>query len=372
MIKNDPVLSKAAFLAKKKDYEGALAILKSAEDNYYGLFKYYYLYAVICLYSGSYLEAHEYFNHARKIKIKDTGTWLGFAVLCLRRMNTSQAVNYYLEVLEMDKKNKIAKKALEIIRKYSSSESLSEWLTQGRLLKFFPKIPSPGINVKSMVIAASVCLLCLLTAFAISIALNILPNPIKKPDIRGVSEFVLTGQERSQPVETGGSYRYILTRDQAISLYERALALFTSYRDEAAKINVNRLLESNASEDIKNKGKLLLLYMEVPGFDNFNRNDNPSISDVKAEPFLYRDVHVLWRGMATNIEVTDYFTSFEFLVGYDTRKILEGIIPVKFYSPFSVNPDHPLEVIGRIKLAASYSEVEMEGVAIYQSGKLEN
>ncbi|MCL2271585.1 MAG: tetratricopeptide repeat protein [Treponema sp.] len=371
MIKKDPVLSKAALLAKKKDYDGALTILKTAEEDYSGSFKFYYLYAVICLHCGSYLEAHEFFNLARKIKIKDTGTWLGFAVLNLRRMNTSQAVNYYLEVLEMDSSNRTAKKALDVIRKHSSQESLTEWLTPGRLEKFFPEIPSPGITAKTVLNFSLVCVLGLVAVFWILVALRVLPSPVKKPDIRGVSEFILTGQERSQPVETGGSYRYILTRDQSISLYERALALFTSYRDEAARINVNRLLESNASEDIKNKGRLLFLYMEVPGFDNFNRNDNPSISDVIAEPFLYRDVHVIWRGMATNIEITDEFTGFEFLVGYDTRRTLEGIIPVKFKSPLSINPDRPLEVLGRIKLVSSYSEVELEGIAVYQSGRLE-
>jgi hypothetical protein len=165
---------------------------------------------------------------------------------------------------------------------------------------------------------------------------------------------------------------YILTRDQAVNLYDKALSLFTVYRDEAAKININRILESNASESIKNKSRLLLEYMEPPGFDSFKQNDNSSYTDVKNEPALYRDVHVIWRGMAVNIDVTEEYTSFDFLVGYDTRRTLEGIVKVFFSSPVSINSERPLEVLGKIKIDSSYTDISIEGVAIHQSGRLES
>ena len=75
--------------------------------------------------------------------------------------------------------------------------------------------------------------------------------------------------------------------------------------------------------------------------------------------------------MATNIEVTEEHTSFDFLVGYDTRRTLEGIIPVVFDEPVAINPERPLEVLGRVRLAASYTEIQLKGVAVHQSGRLE-
>jgi hypothetical protein len=190
--------------------------------------------------------------------------------------------------------------------------------------------------------------------------------------LRPTSDYVLSNQEKSESVQVGGYYRYILTRDQAITHYDRALSLFTSYRDEEAKKSLNRILESNASEGIKIKARLLFDNMEVPGFDNFKRIDNPAFSDVRDEPAIYRNVHVIWRGMATNVEVTNEGTNFDFLVGYDTRKTLEGIVPVIFYSPVAINPERPLEVLGKITLNSTYSEIRLEGVAIHQSGRLEN
>ena len=165
---------------------------------------------------------------------------------------------------------------------------------------------------------------------------------------------------------------YILTRDEATTIYDRALSLFSAYRDEGAKININRILESNASESLKNKARLLLTYMEVPGFDNFKQADNPSFADVKNEPVVYRNVHVIWRGMATNVNITDENMTFDFLVGYDTRRTLEGIVPVVFDKPVVINTERPLEVLGKIVLTSSYTDIILEGVAIHQSGRLEN
>jgi len=371
-MKLDPLLSKAARLAKKRNFDDALKILEAEEDRYSGSFKYYYLYAVICLHSGSFVDdALAFFRHARQIKMKDPNTLLGLAVLYLRRMNTVQAVDHYLDVQEIQPKNRIANKALSVIRKYSASDALSEWMTPSRLEKLYPPIPAPAVSLGTVLTAVSALAAVLVLVFGILVMARVLPSPFKLRERRPTAEFVLSGQERSEPVEVGGSYRYILTRDQATGLYDRALSLFTDYRDEAAKINLNRVLESNASEGLKNKSRLLLSYMAVPGFDSFKRNDNPSFSDVKNEPVVYRDVHVIWRGMATNVEVTDEHTSFDFLVGYDTRKTLEGIIRVTFDMPVSINSERPLEVLGRIRPVSSYSDIVLEGVAIHQSGRLE-
>ena len=370
-MKLDPLLSKAARLAKKRDYDGAVKILKAEEDRYNGSFMYYYLYAVICLHSGSYLEALSNFRYAEKIKMKDPSTMLGLAALYLKRINTVQAVDYYLDVKEIDPKNRMAKKALSFIRKYSSSGQLSDWLTHERLSKLFPPIPAPALSLKAAATALFALLAALILVFAILAGSRVLPSPFKGRDSRHTAEFVLSGQERSQPVEIGGSYMYILTRDQATSLYDRALSLFSAYRDESAKVNLNRILESNASEGLKNKSRLLLSYMEVPGFDTFKQTDNYSFADVKNEPVVYNGVHVIWRGMATNVDITDEYTRFDFLVGYDTRRTLEGIVPVVFDKPVAINPERPLEVLGKIVVTSSYTDIMLEGVAIHQSGRLE-
>jgi hypothetical protein len=236
----------------------------------------------------------------------------------------------------------------------------------------FPPIPSPGLTKRTVLIGSLALSAVLILGYVLLVNLHVFPSPVKKPEARPHTEFLLSGEERAEPVETGGSYMYILTRDQATTLYDRALLLFTDYRDETAKLSLNRILESNASESIKNKSRLLFLYMEIPGFDNFKMNDNFTYAEVKAEPVIYRDVHIIWQGMATNVTVTDEYTRFDFLVGYDTRRTLEGIVPVIFNIPVSINPERPLEVLAKISLNSTNTDIFLEGVAIHQSGRLEN
>jgi tetratricopeptide (TPR) repeat protein len=372
-MKSDPLLTKAAFLAKKRNFEGAFRILKDEEDRYNGSIKYYYLYGVICLHAGNFVEAHESFQLAWRIKPKNKDIMLGIAVLHLRRMNTVQAVDYYLDIQEMDPKNKIAKIALAVIRKYSSSEALSEWMSAaGNVEKLFPPIPAPVLDFKTILKVVCILAVAAVITLGILVTVRVLPSPFNFREQRPTAEFTLSTQDRNTPVEVGGFYRYILTGNQAINLYDRALSLFAAYRDEAAKINLNRILESNASQGLKNRARLLKESMDVPGFDTFKRGDNPSYSEVKNELAVYRDVHVIWRGMATNVVVTDEYTRFDFLVGYDTRRTLEGIVPVVFYNPIAINTERPLEVLGRIVLASTYSDFSLNGVSIHQSGRLEN
>jgi len=369
-MKLDPLLSKAAALAKKRDYEGAIKLLQDEEDRYNGSFKYYYLYGVICLHSGSFVDALENFRLAERINLRDPSVKLGIAVYHLKHLNTVKAVDYYLDVQEADPNNKIAKNALSIIRKNSGADALSDWVTPERLAKLYPPIPAPALSSRTIFSVAVFLAAVFIIVLGILVKVKAVPSPFRRNE-RPTADFILSSQERSAPIEAGGLYMYILTRDQAVNLYDTALSLFTSYRDEAAKKNINKILESNASEALKNKARLLLSYTDVPGFDTFKKQDNPSFSEVKNEPALYRDVYVIWKGMATNVEVTDEGTRFDFLVGYDTRTTLEGIIPVVFNKPVAINSERPLEVLGKLAFLSSYSDIRLEGVSIHQSGKLE-
>jgi tetratricopeptide (TPR) repeat protein len=368
-MKLDPILTKATKLACSGNYEGAVRTLTPEINRYNGSFRYFYLLAVSCLHTGDFGGALAYFKAAREIKMRHPGVLLGFAVLYLRRGEIDKAVDFYLEVQEQDEKNRIAKKALKIIRTYAGAGNFSAWLDSGDLPKLYPPVPRAGLSWNQVLVSAAVLAVVLAFLAGFLASRGIIPNPFAdRNGRRGITEIVLAREDREQPVETGGSYRYILTRTQVLETYERALGLFTEYRDEAAKTNLNRLLESNASPGVKNKSRILLSYMEIPGFDTFVRKDNFSYAEVIKDPLLYRDCHVIWRGMATNVDLLQNLTAFDFLVGYDTRRSLEGIIPVIFDQTVSLNSERPLEVLGRIIPVSTERglDIRLEGVAVHQ------
>jgi hypothetical protein len=172
-------------------------------------------------------------------------------------------------------------------------------------------------------------------------------------------------------VQTGGSYRYVLTRNQVLDYYNDAQKLFLERRDEAARVRLNRLIESNASEPVKNKARIIISYMEVPGFDSLK--DRFLYRDVIGDPFIYRDCHVIWRGMATNLSIEQNRTSFDFLVGYDTRRTMSGIVQVDYDFAVPVNTEHPVEILGRVIPLSSEREpkIRIQGVALNQARLLE-
>ncbi|MDR1288527.1 MAG: tetratricopeptide repeat protein [Treponema sp.] len=369
-MKLDPVLTRATRLARRGKFYSAVKTLEPEADRYLGSFRYYYLLAVSFLYTGDFGGALTNFKRARELRLRDTGVLLGLAVLYLRRGETDKAVDYYLEVQEQDEKNGTARRALRIIRKYAGSDNLSAWTDSGKLSRLFPPLPGLPLTADRVLVPAAAAAVLALACYGLLVRFAVIPGP----DFRGGNRPLSAGSlldraDREQPVETGGSYAYILTRSQVLDVYERALSLFTEYRDEAAKVNVNRILESNAAPSVKNKARILLSYMEVPGFDTFVRKDNIPYSAAAEDPLLYRDCHVIWNGMATNVEVLPGLTAFDFLVGYDTRKSMEGIVSVVFDRAVSINPQKPLEVLGRIVPGSGDGMAfRLEGVAVHQSG----
>jgi tetratricopeptide (TPR) repeat protein len=364
-MKEDRILRKAKGLALSRRHGDAIRLLEPEVVRYRDSFSYYHILAVACLHSGDYGGALTYFRRAREIKMRNCDALLGLAVLHLRRGETDRAVEYYLEVQEIEPGNTIAKKALAAIRKHGEPESLSSWLETGKVSRLYPRLKRDSASVRIAVCSLSV----IVCAAGIGSAALLKAGPFARDpgaDRSGFAASALDAEDRAEPVETGGSYRYILTRKDVLAEYESARKLFLDYRDEAARTRVNRILDSNASAAIKRKARLLADYASAPGFDTLK--DRFEYAEVLKDPYLYRDCHVLWRGMATNLTEKAESTSFQLLVGYDTRSTLQGIVPVAFASAVSVDVERPLEVLGRVVLVDG--RVHLTGIALHQAAAL--
>jgi len=364
-VKLDPILSKATRLARRGRYGEAIHLLEPEVVRYHDSFRYYHLLAVSCLYSGDFGGAHTYFRRARELKMRDGDALIGLAALHLRRGETDRAVDLYLEVLERDADHRIAKRALGIIRKHGDPEALTVWMEAGRLPRVYPRLPRPpSSGMTQLWVGTAACIAVAVLVFFLD-RFSVVRLPFAVQPARSGVEY-LNNEERSNPVQIGGSYRYVLTRDQVVDTYERARAFFVDYRDEAAKVELNRLLESNASEAVKNKARLLLGYAAVPGFDSLK--DRFEYPEVYQDPVLFRDVHVIWRGMATNLTAGQTETGFDLLVGYDTRNALQGIVPVRCGFAAAVDVGRPIEVLGRIVPGTGPGALlRLEGLAIHQA-----
>jgi tetratricopeptide (TPR) repeat protein len=369
-MKPDPLLTKGIRLLRRGKNGEVIHMLESEIFRFRDNFKYYYILGLACLRDGEFGGAFDFFKRARDIKMRDSAALLGLALLYLRRGETDKAVDLYLEVQEQEPKNRIVQKALKIIRKHGGTENITAWVNSGKLPLLYPPLPRRQFTPASIVLPlAAVLLLGLAGLLFIKFDVTGL---LKKSRERrpGIETTLLVREDRDAPVRTDGSYRYVLTRNQVLNGYANAQTLFGKFRDEAAKVELNRIIESNASEGVKNKARLLLSYTEVPGFDSLK--DRFRYNEVAAEPPLYRDCYVIWRGMAANLVVEGSGTAFNLLVGYDTRSTLEGIVPVYFDFAIPVNTERPLEVLGKVAPVSTTAglDIRLLGVAVHQSGLL--
>jgi len=360
----DPILTKACRLARFGKFEAALRVLQPEVLRYERSFNYHYILGAVCLYAGDFGGALTYLRIAHELKSRNPLAILGLAALFLRRGDVSRAVDLYLEVLESEPKNRVAKKALRIIRKQAGTDAFSSWLEAGKLASLYPAIPFPGFSTKEKVGALGVLLAACAIGLGVMVFMGLAPNPFRTRGARDIPHgLMLTWEDRTAPVGDGGFYRYVLSPRQAIDTYDRALSLFSAHRDEAARIHLNRILGSNAADGLKNRARLMLSLLETPGFDTFRRDDNVSHAQAWQDPPLHQGVHVIWRGIASNVSITDRETSFDFLLGYDAPRIVEGIVPVVFDHAIPL-PGDPLEVLGRIVPIENDGRIRLEGIAI--------
>ncbi|GHV69962.1 hypothetical protein AGMMS49928_15240 [Spirochaetia bacterium] len=365
----DPLLTKATRLARRRNFDAAVSALEAEEDRYYRSYSYYYLLGLCYLHTGIVNRAFSCFKQAREVKMQESGVLLALAVIFLKRGDTGRAVDFYLEVQGRDPKNAIARRGLKIIRAHA--ESISSWLESGQIDKLYPPLPKIPFNFRRLIVSAVAALVFLGLGYIVLGRRGIVPSPFGPPPQRPVPMgTVLEKADLDEPMQTGGSFRYVLTHSQVEELYKEARTLFDNWRDEGARIALNKILESNAADGIKNKARLLSSYLEAPGFGDINEKDLFTFAQVDNESILYRDCHVIWKGMATNVETSGNSTSFDFLAGYDTRRVMDGIVKVNFDFYLPVNTEQPLELLARVEPSAGEkgANFRLVGVALHQSG----
>lgn len=359
--------STARDFMRRRKFSDAITVLQNGGKYYDRTFDYWLLLGIAYLYSGDAGSAWVNFESARKIKMIDVNLLLGQAAIFLRRGDTDRAIQYYLDSLEYDPKNKIAKKALEFLRTKGDYNIICRWAETGKLERFYPPI---GVNYSRIIkILLTFVILAAVAFFGFTRFTFIKKNVMQGTSERAnLSSIVLSDEELHNarvPDSNNGNYRYILENKEITGSYADALKYFHSYRDNAAQIEVNRIIGSNASEEVKQKAQLLgsYLYDTEPTFDTLT--DSPPYVDVAKDPLLYSGCFVVWAGRVSNARVTENGYRCDLLVGYDTMERVEGIVPVRFAFSPDISSDRPVTMLARI--VVENNRLQLEGKAIYQS-----
>ena len=373
-------LEKAHSLLQRRKFSHAISLLESGNNPeiYSESFDYFLTAGIACLYLGDTGTAGMYFQRARRIRITDPTLLCAQAVLFLQRGYVDRAISYYVDILDFDPNNKLALEAMEFIRTHGTYEEVCKAVDSGEIERFYPPL---GVNPDVIKRIAFSVLCGILLAFLIFNFGNFSrsikgikgPSSGKRADL---SSLFLSVDEKGNPHKqdlSGGVYKYILTDSQIKKSYDLAMSNFQDYRENAAQVEINRILNSNASDSIKAKANMISTYFKEHTFDSLaDYNDNIEYADVAREPELYLGCMVAWSGRVSNAVTEDGSYRCDLLVGYENMERVEGFVPLFFETaPYpAIDGERPVKVLAKIQV--ENGKILLRGRAVYQPLKRDN
>jgi len=354
-VRGTKTLSRADRLLRSRKFSQVISLLESQVFLYRDNFTFYRLLGTACLYVGDFGGAYSYLQRAQQIKVGDLRVELGLAAVHLRRREIPDALALWLSVLDRDPGNNQAKKGLALIRRTEDTAEFVTMAESGKLERFFPRV---GFHVPGWIPVVAIA------AFVVAVGAYFVPGLLDR-----IGEATATPRAGSEPIaptelpreltDFSGEYRYVFTDDQVSDLVDRVGELFNDFRDNLARREANRILQSNASPLVKERIRLVSSYFREPTFVDFS--DNFTYDEVAAEPWLYEGCYVRWSGQTSNIRVQTDAISFTLLVGYEDERVLEGTVQVVVPFTADVQPG-AVELIGRVR--ADDGSFDLEATSI--------
>ncbi|MBR4374171.1 MAG: hypothetical protein IKO57_11405 [Treponema sp.] len=359
-------LEKALFYLSRRKFTECLYELESSVDLYRDSFSYYLVGGVACLYLNDFGNANLYFQKARQHRQTDVALLLGQAVLYLRHGDTDRAIQYYLDVLDIDRNNKIAKKGIAFIREKGTYEEIFRLIDSNGLKKFYPPL---GLNPSAVLGLFFTVLLAIAVFVGINFCLPNLSHSIKfRRSGNGLeaADFSLSSDQLKNTVVADykdGQFAYILSESEVERLYKNVYKHATEpykgddslHRTNLARSEANVILNSNASDVFKFKVQEIVDAIEAdkehaPNFSTII--DNFACEDVISDMLRYDGCYVIWTGMLASPTIVNGVYKCNFLVWDDNIERLFGSFDLYFQKPPAtpISGDRIVQILAKIKV----------------------
>ncbi|MDA3850694.1 MAG: hypothetical protein PF447_05430 [Spirochaetaceae bacterium] len=278
------------------------------------------------------------------------------AVVHLRRKDSTSAAKVWLSVLERDPDNKWAKKGLERLRKMNDKQQLMYFMEKG---KHHNLVPGIGI-AKNRFIRRGV-LLALLVGISLC-SIIFIPPWLKQRDQVNRQELLYVDMKLrdNSLTDPQSSFTYLMTTDEIEDSYQKVIDYYDNYKDNLAQREANRLINSNASQEIKSKLFLLEGYFKKPEYLDFYTNF--SYAQALADPLLYDNCYILWTGRIGNLEILQDKIQFKFIVGFEDEIDFDGVIPAYVNYEVRIDPEMAVEILGRLQWQNNQLILKVESI----------
>jgi Tetratricopeptide repeat. len=356
------IISQGRKLLAYRKYNEVIRLLEPHVLEYRDSFAFHFYIGLAYLNLGEMANAKDYFSTARKLKPNDADLMAATAAMYLRRSDTRKAVEYYLRILSFRPSYTLAKKGLACIKKYDTAEAMGDFIRTEKIKSLYP-MPRIIEIYKNHIKMGIVLFVSLMLCVCIGLFVSSFFRPAEREDITALN---LDSSEKKKSIDMEGVYREVLTHSEVLSAYSKAQSYFQTFHDNLAQVEINRILNSNATFSIKQKATGLETFLKEPRIDTIK--DVFSLTEIETKPYLYNKCYVLWKGMPTNVQKLENNLRFKLLVGYDTKKTLEGTIDVLCDFVNDVDVEKVISVLGQLQIIEN-NEIYLRGITIHQTGK---
>jgi len=307
---------------------------------------YYAILGRACMDTGLLTDADTYLNRGLQADPESIEIYLTLAVNHLKRKDPAAAVRSWLEIIDEfpnHKWTRFARRGLNSLKKISDQQQQDRFIEHFDSRRYIPYI---GSRWPGRVLLILLIILFGLTAFYYK---DTISEKLISRDYRPGSENLIPESGRVL-TDTGGDVLYPMDDLELTRTLKRALQYYQAYEDNKARYELNKIKYSNAAEDIRQKALSLIDILGEPTIENIGTKY--IYADVAAAPWLYDGCWVLWRGMTANIVYDDDVIRFDYLVGFEDGKVLEGRVGVEI--PFlTVMEPLPLELLAQVEARSS-------------------
>jgi hypothetical protein len=349
-------LGDARRLFRARKFPEVIRLLEPEVFKFRESFAFYLLLGSSCLRTADLGGAASYLGRARQLSPGDVRPLLGLAAIHFKKGETDKALALWLECLDHDPSNAVAKRGMGLLRMGQSKEQIQDFKDQGRIDRLYPPLP-PRFGSVKITIAVSIVLIAALAGY---LGYRALRTPVvERP---GVSDIEIP-PDLPRLIDPGtGTESFTLTERQVSQAFRDAKRYLLEYRDNKAAVEINRILLSNASLPVKERARSLRSFIATPDFTTFK--DGYSYADVAQDPALYDGASVLWRGKIANVAIGKEAIRFDFLVGYEKEQQLEGTVPVMMGFAADLISGDPYEILARV--AAGDGKLQLECLSLHR------
>lgn len=356
-------IEKAYRLYYAGEYAKVITLLEPQVFMYREKPGFYRLLGLACLHTGDLGGAHSYLMRCTQLDRDAVAPRLELAACHFARRDNDSALQLWLEILDDDPDNKHAALGLRVLRSGPESEEAQRYREPEKLKTLYPDIRRPFPWKKPAAVVGVLVLAAL--AFQLAPALgNTVGQAFSGMDTRarraGVENTEI--EPRADLTEPGDDedVRYDFGDAEIEQTFEQMRDYFLDERDNMAAREINRILYSNATSRLKERARTLQAYLNVPGFTDFT--DGFSYQEVTGDPWLHEGTYVRWQGRPSNVDVNDDRIAFDFLVGYEDGRQIDGIVPAEFDFAVRIDSRHLIELIARVERVDG-DEIRLQGVS---------